>query len=59
MATYGTINQIYVPGLDAQILASTTALSTSIAIPLIAANSWLISLLIAVRSFAPMVPLAP
>ena len=38
MATYGTINQIYVPGLDAQILASTTALSTSIAIPLIAAN---------------------
>lgn len=38
MATYGTINQIYVPGLDAQILASTTALSTSIAIPLIAQN---------------------
>jgi len=38
MATYGTINQIYVPGLDAAIQSSATTLSTSIAIPLIAAN---------------------
>jgi hypothetical protein len=38
MATYGTINQIYVPGLDTEILSVTSALSTSIAIPLIAAN---------------------
>ena len=38
MATFGTINQIYVPGLDSQIQSATTTLSTSVAVPLIAAN---------------------
>ena len=38
MATYGTINQIYVPGLDTAIQSATTTLSTSVAVPLIAAN---------------------
>ena len=38
MATYGTINQIYVPGLDAEIKNVTTSLATAVAVPLIAAN---------------------
>jgi hypothetical protein len=38
MATYGTINQIYVPGLDTAIQSATTTLATSVAVPLIAAN---------------------